>query len=184
MEFVETLSFWCPHVDRATCNNFSTQTVGAPENPPFFLFFFPFLFFFFVSPSTNSFSFLSFFSFLYSFFSFHFLLISSSHFSSFFSFAFLISFLFFLSSSTNSFCSFWHFLLPFGSSLTDWSRKEASFPFPHATCVVYVFPSLFLYFLIPFVTSSIMWLIVSHIFKCTTWLLPCVTLLGYHVASP
>ena len=53
MEFVETPSFWCPHVDRTTCTNFSTRTVefrpseGREILPFSFSFSFPFLFFFF-----------------------------------------------------------------------------------------------------------------------------------------
>ena len=66
MKFVETPSFWYPHVDRAACTNFSTRTVKLrpSERQKILLFsfssFFSFSFFFFVSSSTNSFSFLSF----------------------------------------------------------------------------------------------------------------------------
>ena len=48
MEFVKTPSFWCPHIDRAVCTNFSTRTVKLrpsehQEILPF-SFSFPFLF--------------------------------------------------------------------------------------------------------------------------------------------
>ena len=91
----------------------------------------------------NSFSFLFFFFFCFSFshhfFSFHFLLI-------YFSPSFLLIF-----------SSFWHFLLPFEAYLTKWSREEASFPFPHATCVVHVFPPYF------FISFSC---IIHHVANC------------------
>ena len=126
---------------------------------------------------TNPFRFASFFL----FFPFFIFLLS-------FSFLSTNSFLFaFLFSLSHFFLLIFSFLLEFsplfGASLTGWSREEASSPFPHATCVVLNFPSFFLIPLFPFIASSIMWLIVSHTFKCTTWLLPCVTLLGCHVAS-
>ena len=173
MEFVETLIFWCPHVDRAMCNNFSTRTVelrpseGREILP--FPFFFSFPFFFPTNPFLFAYFFL-FFPFFAFLLSFSFLSTNS------FLFAFLFSLLIF------------SFLLEFSpifrASLTGWSREEASSPFLHATCVVLNFPSFFLIPLFSFIASSIMWLIVSHTFKCTTWLLPCVTLLGYHGASP
>ena len=145
MEFDETPSFWCPHVDRAACNNFSTRTVELrpSERREIHLFFFfsPFLFFFFLSFSTNSFIFLLLSSF--------FLLPNEL-------FLVPISFLFFLLIFSFSFLS-----SHFGSSWTGWSREEASSPFPHATCVVLNFPSFFLIPLFPFIASSIMRLIVS-----------------------
>ena len=168
MEFVETPSFWCPHVDRAACTNFSTRTVELRPSERREILHFSFssflsFSFFFVSSSTNSFSFLSFLIFFIPFSHFifsSFLLLISPPFSL---LLFSFPFFFFLSSSTNSFCSFWNFLLPFGSSLIKWSREKASFPFPHATCVVHVFPSLFISFLISFIASSFMWLIVSFL---------------------
>ena len=145
MEFVETPSFWCPHVDRAACNNFSTRTVELRPSErreilPFF-FFSPFLFFFF-SFSTNSFIF-----FFASFFLFPLTqrILFDSYLISFFLLIFSFSFLSSL----------------FGSSWTGWSREEASSPFPHATCVVLNFPSFFLIPLFPFIASSIMRLIVN-----------------------
>ena len=122
MEFVETPSFWCPHVGCAACTNFRTQTVEL--RPPENLEIFPFCFllshfpFFFLSLSTNSsplrilflLSFFLFFPFFASlFFSFSFL---SSHFLSTksFSFPFCFSFLlyehFFLSPFLFSFLIF------------------------------------------------------------------------------
>ena len=49
MEFVETPSFWYPHVDRAACTNFSTETVKlrssrCREILHFFSFILPFSF--------------------------------------------------------------------------------------------------------------------------------------------
>ena len=155
---------------------------SARKSSFFFPFPFPFLFLSF-SP------FLPFlrspFSFLYEFFSFCFFL----SFLSFFAFLLFFSHNFFSSFSLSHLCFLiFSFLLAFsplfGSSLTDWSREEASSPFPHAICVVLNFPSFFLIPLFPFIASSIMWLVMSHTFKCTTWILPCVTLLGCHVASP
>ena len=98
MEVVETPTFWCPHVERAACTNFSPRTVELrpPESReifpfPFssFSFSFPFslrTFFFFLFVFFFSFPyFLSFFLF-FSFshfisFPFHFLPIFSLHFS-------------------------------------------------------------------------------------------------------
>ena len=67
------------------------------------------------------------------------------------------------------------FLSHFGAYLTIQSKKEISSPFPLSH---FVWSSILLFFiyLFPFIASSIMWLIVSHTFKCTTWILPCVTL--------
>ena len=48
-------------------------------------------------------------------------------------------------------------------------------------------PILNFFFLIlfsfPIISSTYTWLNVSHSYKCTTWLMPCVTLLGCHVTS-
>ena len=130
MEFVQTPSFWCPDVDRAACNNFSTRTVELRPSEhreilPFF-----FLISFFFSFSTNSFIF----------------------FASFFLFPLTqpIVFGFYLISFFLLIFSFSFLSSHFGSSWTGWSREEASSPFPHATCVVLYFPSFFLipYFLL------------------------------------
>ena len=126
MEFVETPSFWCPHVDRAACNNFRTRTVELQPSENRAIFPFPFLLPFlslFFSPflSTNSFPLVSFFPFLFAFLfflylSFHFLLTSFSH-------SFLLTF----SSLLHFLSSLWsnidrmgqrrkfppHFLMPF-----------------------------------------------------------------------
>ena len=161
MEFVETPSFWCPHVDRAACTNFSTQTVELRLSErqeilhfSFFPSFSPFL-------PTNSFLFLiSFFSFLF-------------------------AFLFFF--STNSFSPFLFGLFsypPIEIAIDRMSKEETSSPFPFCHMPFPCISFLFLYLFYSFIASSPMWLIVSHTFKCTTWLLPCVTPLGGHVASP
>ena len=104
MEFIETPSFWCPHVDRAACTNFSTRTVELqPSEHQEILLFFPFPFpFIFLSFSPflpflrTPFSFLyEFFSFFASFFLFFPFFIFSFFFSSFilliFSFSFISS---------------------------------------------------------------------------------------------
>ena len=95
----------------------------------------------------------------------------------FLSFSFL---LFFLSSLflliSFSIISSLHFLFSLGifSSFLSIplirSKEEISSPFPYAICVVHTFPSLFPYFFISFYDITIMWLIVSHTFKCTTWI--------------
>ena len=83
MEFVETPSFWCLHVDRAACTNLSTQTVELQPSKNWeilpFSFSLSFPFFFFFSPFLSFFPFFlyEFFSFCFSIFSFSFL---SSHF--------------------------------------------------------------------------------------------------------
>ena len=92
MEFVETPSFWCLHVDRATCTNLSTQTVELRPSKhweilpfsfslsfPFFFFSFLLSFLFFLSSYTNSFLFAFLFSLSHFFlliFSFSFLFFS------------------------------------------------------------------------------------------------------------
>ena len=91
LEFVETPTFWCPHVDPTACTNFSPRTVERrpPETRKIFLF--PFLLSPFPSFSLYEFfsfcSFFPLFSFLFAFlfffsflisFSFHFLFIFSS----------------------------------------------------------------------------------------------------------
>ena len=177
MEFVETPTFWCPHVDRAACTNFSPRTVELrpPESQeilsfpfsPFlflFLFSFPLLFpflplrilfvpflSFFLSHKLFSFcffiSFLLFFLFL---FSSHFPIISSSNFS--FLFLFLFAF---------------HFFSLFGSPWSIRSREEASSPF----LMPFVWPSFFfLISLFLFMTSYPTWLNMSHGIMPPMWL--------------
>ena len=116
MEFIETLSFLYPHIDRAACTNFSTRTVELRPSErreilPF-PFPFPFCFLFLLSFSMNSFSF------PFSFFSF-FLTNSFLFFCSFICF-FLFSppppHFFFLI----SFSLLLAFLLPLESTLTVW----------------------------------------------------------------
>ena len=103
------------------------------------------------------------------------------------SFPSFLSFLLFFSFS--HFSS--HFLFSFGIFSPIWiiidhMGQRRKFP-PHFL-MPFMWPSFFLFFFFisyfPFIVSSFMWLIVSHTFKYTTWLLPCVTLLGCHVASP
>ena len=135
MKFVETPSFWCPHVDRAACNNFSTRTVKLRSSERREIL--PFFFSYFLSILRTPFYFFVFFV----FFPFLLFFIPFSH----FIFSFLLLILFFSFSLL-----FWHFLLPFGAYLTEWSREETSSPFPHATCAVHDFRPYFLISLFPF----------------------------------
>ena len=157
MEFVATPTSLCPHVDRVACTNFSPRTVELRRSKSWEIFLFPFL----LSP----FPFVS----LYELFSF--LFISSFL----FPFCFSFSHPYFFSSHFPSFLLFIFFFLlafspPFWSIALIRSKEEISSPFSHAICVVHTFPSLFPYFFISFYDITIMWLIVSHTFKCTTWI--------------
>ena len=143
MEFVEIPSFWCPHIDRAACTNFSLRTVE-------------------LRPSESR-KILNF-SFLLSPFLSHEL------------------FLFVPPSFPFSLLLFFSPLL--GFALTELVKGGNFLPLSSCHLCGPCFSSLFPYFFISFIASSFMWLIVSHTFKCTTWILPCVTLLGCHVASP
>ena len=151
MEFVEILSFWCPHVDRATCNNFRTRTVELQpsENraifpfPSSFLSFpFSFLLFFLRTPSPWFPFFLSF------------LLFFSFPISHFISSSFLFHILFF--SLSPLFCIF----SPLWSNI-DRMGQSRKFP-PH--------------FLIPFnvVLNFLHFSFISYFFYCITH--PCGSL--------
>ena len=111
MEVVETPTFWCPHVERAACTNFSPRTVEL--RPPKSRKIFPFPF------SSFSFS-LPFF--LRTVFFFSFSLFSFSHFLLFFRFFF--SFLFLISSHFPFIFS--PFSLPFGWAFPYGSREGNS----------------------------------------------------------
>ena len=159
MEFVETPSFWCPHIDRAACNNFSTRTVELrPTNRREIL---PFSFSSFLSFLRTPFSFFVFFVFFPFFF-------SSSTNSFLFPLTQRILFGSYLISSFSSFFSS-HFLFSFGNFSFLWihidhSVKGGNFlPFsfkPLVWCLIF---SLFLLFLISlFIASSHTWLNVSH----------------------
>ena len=67
---------------------------------------------------------------------------------------------------------------------TEWSKSGGNFPLLSsiATCHHHHFSLNFLIFF-PLFPSFDKWLNVSHSHKCTTWLMPCVTTLGCHVAS-
>ena len=140
MEFVETLSFWCPHVGCVVCTNFSTRTVELRPSErqellhflsllsfPSFSFF-PFLFF--PSLSTNSsplrivFLFLSFLSFLIIF-------------------SFPISHLIFLLA----------FLLLFGALLTVWVKGGNFLPIFSSLMCGHQISFFYSLFLISFMTS-------------------------------
>ena len=155
MEFVETPTSWCPHLDPATCTNFSPRTVKLRLSESREIFHFPFL----LSPfpfflSTNCFPFFLF-SFLLSFFYFRFAFLF------FFSFLILFPFHFLL-----SLCIFSSFL-----EHTPHPVEGGNFlPFSSNHLCDYQFSILFPFFFIPLYDIIIMWLIVSHTFKCTTWL--------------
>ena len=119
MEVFEIPTFWCPHVERATCTNFSPRTVELrpPESREIFPFPFPSFSFSFLSP--------------YEFFSFLFVFFFS--FSSFLRILFLsIYFLLFLISHLISLSFSPHFLLslcislPFRWALPYGSREGNS----------------------------------------------------------
>ena len=184
MEFVETPTFRCPHVDRATCNNFSTRTVELRSSKRreilHFSFSLSFPFFFFVSP------FLSFFPFfLYKFFlflSFFFLPLSFSVFFVFF--PFYLSFLFLLPNEFFFFLFYFFFLISFfsfslllfffslfgafsllGSTLTAWVKGGNFLLIASCHLCGHCFSFIFHLFLIPFLTSHNMWLNESHTIK-------------------
>ena len=63
------------------------------------------------------------------------------------------------------------FSLPFGLSLTELVKRRKfppHFLIPHVWFMSFLLIPLFIYF--SFMTSPFMWLIVSHTFKCITWL--------------
>ena len=126
-------------------------------------------------------------SFLFFFF-FSFLLFLSSElpFFGLFSLSFLFHFPFslffhFLFSSFSSFLFFFSFnSYPIGF-YQKWGKLHPPPPpppLPHLSS-----PPFFLIFLFLLFPSFDTWLNVSHSHKCTTWLMPCVTHLGFHVAS-
>ena len=146
MEFVETPNFWCLHIDRAACTNFSPRTIELRPSESREILPFPFL--------LSHFPFFS----LYALFSFLFL-------SSFF-FSFLFAFLFFFSLLI---LFPFHFLLSlciFSSFLehTTHPVKGGNFlPFSSNHLCGHQFSFFFFYFLFPFfMTSSPTWLHVSH----------------------
>ena len=150
MEVVETPTFWCPHVDRAVCTNFSPQTVQLRPSESREIFFFSFV----LSPFPflslyGLFFFFSLFSFLFSFFSFLFAFLCFI--------SFLISFLLSFSLLLWSFSPIWIVIDRMGQ------EKEVSFSFPQAKCVALKFPSLFLISLFPFYD------IITYKAKCEPW---------------
>ena len=179
MEFDETQRFWYPRVAHdawinfAFCSNktYSLVSVNLREkwNP----------FFFFLSFSC---SFLPSFSLplLSFFYSFIFLLIHLH---------FLLLFVLILLSFSFSFSSFpFYFLFFFFTLLPVWIKVgETSHHFPPLTHVTFTFfldfSLIFLYFSFIIFPPLDTWLNVSNSHKCTTWLMPCVTPLGCHVAS-
>ena len=95
---------------------------------------------------------------------------------------------FLISSFSLSFSFFLHFLfsLLFWIAINCMVQKvgETSSHFPPLPHVIPLFFFLiFLIFLFLLFPPLDTWLNVSHSHKCTTWLMPCVTPLGFHVAS-
>ena len=153
MEFVETPSFWYPHVDRAACTNFSTRTVELRPSErreilPFLsLISFPFPFSFLLSFPFS-------FPFLHEFF----LFFSFSHpfFFSFFSSHFIFSsFLF-----SHSLLLIFLFLFLFRITIDRMVKGGNFLPFSFKPLVWWTI--FFLISLFPFISSSHMWLIASH----------------------
>ena len=163
MEFVETPTFWCPHVDPAACTNFSPRTFERrpPETQEIFLF--PFLLSPF--PPFSLYGFFPFFSFLpfLPFFSF---------------FSFLISFPFHFSSfSLLLFVIF----SPFLEKALIRSNEAISSSFPLPICVANTFPFfffLYLYDIITHMASCEPWNFFSH-----TWLIVSHGIHALHVAQ-
>ena len=150
MEFVETPTFWCPHVDRAACTNFSPRTVELQPSEsrkifpfPFILSHFPFLF-----SLRIAFPFL----FISSFLFFPLLFYSFSLFSSHFPFIFSSFYPFSL-----------HFLLLFGAHHISGQRRKFPPLFLKTKCVTIKFPSLFLISLFPFYD------IITYMAQCEPW---------------
>ena len=145
LEFVETPTFCCPHVDPTACSNFSPRTVEPRPLESREIFLFPFL----LSPFPP-FSLYERFPFLFLFF------LSFPSFLLFYSF--LFSHLIF-----SSFSPFlWSFSLPFWSNHSFGQKEEISSPFPQTKDVAITFPSLFPYFLNPLYDTITTWLNVSH----------------------
>ena len=159
MEFVETPTFWCLHVDRAMCNNFSTRTIKLqPSKRREILLFslslsfsFPFLFYELVFPLSVFFLFLYFFIF-FVFLSFPFLISFSHHF--FFFFSFFSSLLLFFFSP---------FLDHHGAFCQG---RKLSPPF----LMQFMWPSFFFLISFFFMTSYPTWLNVSHGIMPPMWL--------------
>ena len=110
-----------------------------------------------------------------------FLFVSPFHFLIFLLFlSFFLSFIF----SSISFSSFSLFYFPFGfHQLNGPKVGETSPHFPPLPLLTLNFFSYFHDFSFSIISSFDTWLNVSHSHKCTTWLMPGVTPLGFHVAS-
>ena len=146
MEFVETPTFWCPHVDRAACTNFRPRTVELRPSESREIFPFTFL----LSPFP-SFS-------LYEPFSFFFFLSSFPLFPFCFSILFLFSHLISLSFSL-LIC---HFFSLLGAHHSFGQRRKFPPLFLKSIVWLSIFHPYFLISLFPFMTSSPTWLNVSH----------------------
>ena len=189
MEFDETQRFWYPRValnawtDFAFCSDENLQSgfrKSQREVKPLFvslslsllfIFFFSFPFCFFFFPF---FSFLAFFLIDINRTPF---VCSPSHFVFFFHFPFSLLLFHFLFSFSFSLFLFYH-----STDFIKVGETSPHFPLPcHMSSPQFYL--IFLDFSFPIISLFDTWLHVSHSHKCTTWLMPCVTPLGCHVAS-
>ena len=140
-----------------SCSSSPSLTTPPPPPPSFFFLFLSTCTLFFSLPLSSS-------PFHFLFFSFPF---SFSLFSNFL-FSFIFSFLFSL----------------FDPYPPNCSKSRGNFPplysMPHDFFTNFPYCHDFSF---PIISSFDTWLNVSHSHKCTTWLMPCVTPLGCHVAS-
>ena len=175
LEFDETPRFWYPHVALIAWIDFTfcSYETDSPifldlrdKRKPFFFFslslssahFLPFLFSIF-------------FPFLLSYLPNFLFVCSHPHFFLIFLFLIYFFFLFFI------------FLFFFSHTQIDQSGGDFPPLSSFATCHPHIFFPYFSYFPFFLFPSLDTWLNVSHSHKCTTWLMPCVTPLGFHVAS-
>ena len=137
MEVVETPTFWCPHVERVACTNFSPRIVELRPPESREIFHFPFL----LSP----FSFISLYELFYFIFLCFLFLLSF--------FPFLFAYLFFFSFHLISLSFSPHFLFAFLSHFDGHCRmsqeKEISFSFPQTKLVALNFSIFIPYLIIP-----------------------------------
>ena len=149
MEFVKTSSFWCPHIGRAACTNFSTRTVELRPSKRREILPFP-SFSFLLSPLTLTLSFPS-----LSFFSFFFSLRTVFPFCSFlpfFLFPFCFPFIFLFSHliSLSFYLLNWKFLSHFESLLTLWVKGGNFLPISSSLMCGHQFSFFLFYSFFPF----------------------------------
>ena len=177
MEFDETPIFWYPCIALVAWIDFNSCIVEIRsserrENLPFlFSPFLPFVFLPLYLP------FLLVFSIHHFIFNFIFLL-------SFLSFSLFFIFLFSsLSFPPSPFCLDFSPFLPYPPNCPSGETCHPFLPLPHVITTIFLDFLFFSYFAFPLIPPLSIWLIMQHSHKCTTWLFPCVTPLGCHVAS-